>query len=348
MELEGKLTLVERLAQLRADGTLTEEEFATAKSSVLSVSLNHPGDTKTPDRIVPVTSGFPDQGVAEDDSRPLEFKPSNSSTGRQRVNHWKAYSAAAVTCLVAVFAIMLGARQDTAVVNAPSGAQRPPTPTERPEITSTIALARPVNLADAFQAATGHPSAFSVTEGGKIVTTTPLQILRLPFALALITKREIKDGCHACPGAVGVYYLKADAGKVLVTGRWRDAIEGWGWGTAPEWRLSRQFTSYPAIIASGGGGGGGIAVEGFTITELSPVGPVSSDVIRTKFSDEGAIGNDGQLACIVTGTVKNVRRNQSFAVAVRGSVTAMDLYVKKGQRFVPSSKIDWDMPCENL
>lgn len=199
--------------------------------------------------------------------------------------------------------------------------------------------------ADAFDAATRHRSAFSKIEQGKLVTTKPLRIVELPFGPALLTEREIKDGCHACTAAIGVYYLKQQAGKVVVVGRWPKAVEGWAWGAPPpHWALTNSFTAYPAIYASGGFMGQGIVQESATLTELQPSGPITSDVIGTGFSDQGAIASD-QTACVVKGTIANIRKDKSFDVIVSGSVKAIDRYAKRRGRFVVVSKIHWGVPC---
>ena len=52
----------------------------------------------------------------------------------------------------------------------------------------------------------------------------------ITIARALLTERKIEDGCHACPGYIGVYYLSEDSGKVRVVGRWPKAVSGWGSG----------------------------------------------------------------------------------------------------------------------
>jgi hypothetical protein len=202
-------------------------------------------------------------------------------------------------------------------------------------------------LGDAFEAATGHRSSFSKTEGGKLIVIKPVRIVELPFGAALLTKREIKDGCHACVGAIGVYYLREQPDITVVTGRWATAVEGWGWGAAPtEWYLTNKFTAYPAIYASGGFMGQGIIEESATITELRPGGPVTSDVIGIGFSDEGAIVDNERSPCEVSGTIANVRKDRSFDVIASGSISAVDHYVKKQGKFVAASKIDWGIPCD--
>jgi hypothetical protein len=204
-------------------------------------------------------------------------------------------------------------------------------------------------LADAFEAATGHRVAYSKTEGGELVTTQPIRIIQLPFGSALLTKTEIKDGCHACTGAIGVYYLDEQADSTVLRGRWPRGVEGWGWGAAPtEWYLTDKFSAYPAIYASGGFMGQGVIEESSTITELRPDGPITSDVIGTGFSDEGAIVDNERAACVVKGKIANVRKDSSFDVIVRGSVNAVDHYAKKKGKFVAVSRRDWGLPCDSV
>lgn len=184
--------------------------------------------------------------------------------------------------------------------------------------------------------------------GGDIITTKPLRITQLPFGPVLLTKREIKDGCHACTGAIGVYYLKEQDDTTTVTGSWPKAVEGWGWGwgAAPaEWSLTDKFTALPSIYATGGFMGQGIIEESATLTELRPDGPVTSDVIVTGFSDEGAIVDNERAPCVVKGRIANIYKDRSFDVIVTGSVRAVDHYVKRKGKFIAASKIDWGIPC---
>jgi hypothetical protein len=157
----------------------------------------------------------------------------------------------------------------------------------------------------------------------------------------------VKDGCHACVGAIGVFYLKEDNQQTSVTGSWPKAVEGWGWGAAPsEWSISNAFTKNPAIYASGGYMGQGILMESATLTELTPNGPVTSDLIGTGFSDEGAIVDDSRAACVVKGKIANIRKDRSFEVRLTGSRTGVDRYVKRNGKFVSLGKREtWESPC---
>lgn len=198
-------------------------------------------------------------------------------------------------------------------------------------------------LADAFEVATGHRAAFTRTEAGDSVTTRPVRIIELPFGPALLTTREIKDGCHACTGAIGVFYLKESGDRTQVMGRWPKAVEGWGWGAPPtDWYATDKFTTYPAIYAEGGYTGQGITCGGATITELRPEGPVESEVIRTFFSNEGAVTDEriaaGEKVENLEGRIANIRKNTSFEVRVTGTGRFTEKYARRGGKFVPLSE----------
>jgi len=200
------------------------------------------------------------------------------------------------------------------------------------------------HLSDAFFAATGHRTAFTVSEGGDVTTTAPIRIVELPFGPALLIKTEIKDGCHACSGFLGIYYLRVVSGRIWAIKSWPKAVPGWGWGTAPrDWHLTDKLTHYPAIYSSGAHTGQGITESSAFITELRPEGPVTSDVVHIGYTNEGDVGET--RACTVDGTIANIRRDRSFDVIETGSVHAVDRYSKRNGRFVAVSKVDWDMHC---
>ena len=128
-----------------------------------------------------------------------------------------------------------------------------PEPTPRPTRAASTPIAAPVRspaerLSAAFEAVTGRRAAYTGSGEGEGDTITPLRIVDLPFGPALLVSREQKDGCHACAGALDIYYLREERGEVRVTGRYRDAVPGSGWGAAPtDWQLTtggRPITSW--------------------------------------------------------------------------------------------------------
>lgn len=306
---QGRIEQLERLQELRERGALTDAEFQTSKEKLLADA-------------------------------------SSSSAGAKRWQLWGALGAVAIAAAITA-GIWAGrdVNPSTETASVPV-VMTVPRDTQKPKAVLPVERSQAERLGDAFEAAVGRRETFSRTEDGQVITTKPLQIVQLPFGPALLTSREIKDGCHACTGAIGVYYLKELAGKTAVTGRWPKAVEGWGWGAPPEWSLTTRFTAHPAIFASGGYMGQGIVAESATLTEFRPSGPVTSDLIGTGYDDAGAIVGDERPACSVKGKIANIQRDKSFDVIVTGSVRSVDRYVKRNGRFVAISKVDWQLPCE--
>lgn len=208
----------------------------------------------------------------------------------------------------------------------------PPIPADGVPVGSGSTMER---LEAAFQAATGHRSAYDAVEDGSRVTTRPLRIVSLPFGKALLTERRIQDGCHACQGTLGVFYLAERGGKMSVTRSWPKAIEGSGFGAPPtSWRVTNEFTDYPAIYAETSYMAQGDEGQMATIIELTPRGPVASDPVSLRYSDAGTIVDNERPACILDGAIANIRKDRSFDVLITGSIDGTDHYVKRGGRFV--------------
>lgn len=203
---------------------------------------------------------------------------------------------------------------------------------------SVSAQAQGDRLARAFRAATGAKTVILKERNGpETITTVPLRIVDTPSGPVLLTKREIADGCHGCPGAIGIYYLSEARGRFSVRGRWPTAISGWGWGRAPGWATTTRFTANPAIYAEGAFTGQGITCSGATITELAPERPVQSDVIRTGLSNAGTSAGDrmgGSDLINLKGRIAAVRKDHSFEVRVTGTGLFAEHYVKRGGKFV--------------
>jgi len=195
-------------------------------------------------------------------------------------------------------------------------------------------------LASAFELATGHKGSFAHKVEGQNATTSPAKLIELPFGPVLLTSTEIADGCHACTGSVGVYYLERRGNLFVVKGKWPDAVHGWGWGAPPsDWSITDKFTSYPAIYAEGGYTGQGYSCGSATLTELLPDGPVTSDLISLSSSNSGAVLDNGTTYGgdpleELQGKITNIVRDQSFEVAVSGPRQIRERYARKGGKFV--------------
>ena len=250
-----------------------------------------------------------------------------------------------VTLLAAALLILRDTRAPPVVdATEPILAQQLSTSPMAGDVRGKTAVPKPEELADAFEAATGRRAEFRAFEDGYAVKTRPMKILVLPFGRVLLTEVQI-EYCHACAGAIGIYYLEEEAGGVWVERGWPRAVKGWGLGNPPaQWHLTDKFTAYPAIYAWGGFMSLGVSTGGVTITELRPDGPVISDHIATYYEDDGD-PQTGRSGCNAKGRIANIRKDRSFDVVVTGSVRAVDRYVKRNGRFVARKSIKWDLPC---
>lgn len=201
-------------------------------------------------------------------------------------------------------------------------------------------------LARAFEAVSGQRSAFrALTSDNTYAVTRPLQIVSLPFGKALLTEKTIVDGCHGCPGAIGVYYLNDYGGNLRVRGSWPEAVEGSGFGSAPvAWKVTSQFTKFPAIYAENEYMGQGEQGRIATITELRAEGPISSDAASVSYNNVGAVG-EGVAACILRGEITNIRKDVSFDVLQSGSTSFSEHFVKRNGRFALVSKWPTEGSC---
>jgi hypothetical protein len=213
-----------------------------------------------------------------------------------------------------------------------------------PAPAATPAGALPTELAAAFMAVTGKPDRADTSDqvDGRVEegTTTPLRLLHLPFGPILLTSTTNTSTCHACSGAIGVFYLDQQGATFTVRKRWPRAIEGWGWGTPPDWLISDKFTALPAIYASGGFMGQGVSCDSARLTELRPEGPAQSDLIPLSFSDAGAFheGPGAPPLRQVEGKIVNIMKGKSFDVRVTGTETFTEHYVMRGTKFVRREK----------
>lgn len=298
---------IERLQRLRENGALTEEEFAAEKAAVMAHGA---GKVSTLSRVA---MAFILVGAAVAGGWWFAQSPD--------VDRPAALAAAS------------NVRDEALAKNKPVAP--PPTTADLPE-------ARQLELAAI--AVLGVAGEKTVRQGEETRVTRAERLLRLPFGPVLVTSTELVDGCHACAGALGVFYLKDESDGFAVVRRWPEAVTGWGWGQPPsEWSISRAFSGYPVIVASGGYTGQGITCSGTTLTELHPTGPITSDLVPTGYSNGGAVVEDegqtstGERVRELEGKISDVVKGRSFTVTVSGTESFTEKYLYRNGKFVRTS-----------
>jgi hypothetical protein len=319
-----RIEALERLEKLRQSGTLSDAEFEVEKTRLLSETAPAPYPASPP-------------GPAPDALATQAAEPARST-------NWALIGV--VGAFLALVAVALGVAMASFTSTTPNNLQAPvasssPTASASPDASAALrALPADEQASIAFKAIFGRAAPIVATVDGSSETTKAVKVIWAERGPILITSTEIPDGCHACSGSLGVYYLKPAGATFEVVGRYPKAVEGWGWGTVPDWSMSEKFTDYPAIYAEGGYSGQGVTCGGATLTELRPEGPVTSDQIATGADNSGNIDDGtgktfgGDPAYNLQGKIVNVVRGKSFEVQVTGTDSFTERYVRKDNKFV--------------
>lgn len=310
---------LERLHRLKEAGALSATEFAEQKARIL--------DGATVTTNAKVSSPEPAERHAAIASKP------------QSIGKW-AIAAIVGVCGLAGLAAWFGVSTPNQPIAAPSAvaSDRAIAAVNVPAAISSLPETEQFRLASL--AALGFTGSRSRKDGGERAITKPLKLLHLSFATVLLTSTEIPGGCHGCSGYVGVYYLIDQNGQLKVTGKWPKALGSWGWGAVPNWKLSNAFTNNPALVAEGGFTGQGYTCSGLNILELTPQGPVESDVVNTGMTNAGAVLEETGLTSggdplrSIDGKIVNIVKGRSFDVRVSGDENFVERYAKQGGKFV--------------
>jgi hypothetical protein len=310
------LDAIERLHRLKESGALSEEEFAAQKAQLLAAAAPAP--------------------------EPVAAEPDWSAAPAQGLNKGLLAGIAAAVVILgggAWYGLSGSGEPSSEPSAAASDAAAAVATSTVPALAS---LPEGEQLRLASLAALGFTGSRTRKEGTQAVITKAERLVQLPFGVALLTTTARPDACHACAGFVGVYYLKDEGGQFKVTGKWPEAVSGWGWGNVPEWRLSNDYTVNPAVVASGTDGNQGYFCGGTSITELTVKGPVTS-FIATSATNEGAVDPDsgadmgGNPLKTLEGKIVGVQKGKSLQVKVTGTDSFTESYAMKGGKFVLTS-----------
>lgn len=307
------LDAIERLHRLKESGALSEEEFAAQKAQLLAAAAA-PAAAE-PDWSIAPAPGL-NKGLLAGIAAAVVILGAGAWYGLSGSGEPSSEPTAAATDAAAAVAT--------------------------PTVPAIASLPEGEQLRLASLAALGFTGSRTRKEGTQAVTTKAERLVQLPFGVALLTSTARPDACHACAGFVGVYYLKDEGGKFKVTGKWPEAVSGWGWGNVPEWRLSGEYTANPAVVASGSDGNQGYFCGGTSITELTAKGPITS-FIATSATNDGAVDPDsgtdmgGNPLKSLEGKIVGVQKGKSLQVKVTGTDSFTESYVMKGGKFVLTS-----------
>jgi hypothetical protein len=323
--MSDRYDALERLQRLRESGALTDEEFQAEKRRLLAAEPE------------PVREHRTEVAVEE---RP-----------RSKMPFYLALGAGAVALAVGA-GLLIGRNarsDDNGIVNLSATAPaetaadqnmiQPPPPQDVRSMTEAEQRARA--FAAAFPGARGQATG---QVNGQTVVYKPGAIRWIGDRAVLISPAKATDDCHACAGTLAVHYLKASGDKFEVTGAWPDVVPGPGWGLAPKWKFTDEFTNYPAIYEQGSGMGQGYVCTSANLIELAPSGPVKSGPIPLHYDNEGAV-TDPEAKTQLDAKFVNVKKGVSFDLAVTGSQTFTETWLKRGDRFEPQGEQSKALQC---
>jgi hypothetical protein len=231
--------------------------------------------------------------------------------------------------------LLIGCSGGDVTGNGSAGRAAAPTNSAAPAAPTMRTRPEAEQLDTAFRAVFNRASPAPRNIDGQRGSERARRVIWTDFGPILLTESAMPDGCHACAGYVGAYYLRDTGGGFEVASRYPEAVTGAGWGSAPSWRVVENFTTHPAIYAEGGYTGQGYTQSWATITELRPQGPIESRVDLG--SDNGGAVADESEAVSLAGHITNVVRNSAFDVIYTGSCRVTRHYVFRAGRFQPAT-----------
>lgn len=230
-----------------------------------------------------------------------------------------------------------GAREGpkAAATAAPALSSAAPTP---PRVVSATP-ASGGDLLRAFSAAFGQPAPYRVTDkDGSVLEYTPEAFIDVePGVVALVSKGEEPDGCHACTGTIALHYLRRKADGFEVLGSWPQAGGGADWGKAAPWKLRTDIDDYPVMATEASDMGQGCQVSTVDLIELTPTGPktVAQNVLTAVDNEREGDVADRDLVSY-EGEIRPIARGKSFEVILKetdGDKTVRTVYTKAGDAF---------------
>lgn len=323
--MEERDRQLERLRTLRDSGALTDAEFE-AEVAKLAFPDGPPANP-------PINPPPPVE--------PPPHLPPASLAVTRRLNPLLIIAPIAAVAIAAlVYFLVIGRGQQSVTVTANAQTNTPaPAPTAAPKAPSMRDRPEAEQLATAFRAVFGRDGPVPRADlGGDGGTERAARLLWTSFGPVLLTEASLPDGCHACTGYVGAYYLRDTGTGFEVAARYPEAAHGSGWGNAPDdWQVVENFTTYPALFYETGYTGQGYTTLGANLVELRPEGPSLSAFDRGA-DNSGAVGDEGEVTTY-EGEIRNVIRNQSFDMVFTGTCEFTRRYVFRNNKFEPETEL---------
>lgn len=301
---------LERLQKLRAEGALSEAEFAAEKARLLGAADGNAGPTPVPNST--------------------SFEPLLPSETASELPWW-IWLAGGATAVGVVAGLLFLLLPPTRPVGLPG-------PTPKPSASASPAdplAALPPNarLDLAETAAFPDGRRFTTPEGSRI-EYEPGMLIDTPFGPVLVSQGGVPDAAHVESGHVGIFYLAPQGRGYRVVKSLPDAIQSGSFGQMSALSVSTKFATLPMVFAQGGGTWQGYTCSWTSLTELQPGGPVEVANFLDSYSNGGGGASGEDKPQETTGTIVNIVKDTSFDVRFTGSRSFTAHYIRQSGKFV--------------
>lgn len=318
---------LERLAKLRADGALTEEEYQAQKAIVLQSTAAPPSPAPSPSMgpaaSAPIAASSPSAGGV------IEGPPPKNRNAQILA---VSLALLALVLVAALVAWRLGALSKPPAVGSLAVASAQP-----------VAASAPASEPTKEQAfAIVYPGLVTLKPEDRAevqVQFKPLLLYRMnenTFVLLSVGK-TIGDGpdenmCHPCSGFYSIAYFSRSPTLTLQGAPFvREGSMG-GWGQPPELALLKTLGPQPMVLVRSGFMNMGAQEEG---ADLVLLGPTVADVSIVAENIGLSIDNTPDGHCSIEGTIKPKTPGKSFIIRYTGSFTGDVVYQLSGKTYRP-------------
>ena len=189
-------------------------------------------------------------------------------------------------------------------------------------------------LHQAFEAAFGKPAPYAtIDDSDDHVVYAPQALIDLrPGVFALVSKKEIPDGCRRCGGALGVDYLRRTPAGFQRLGHWTNLGGVGEYGHVLPWTLRTDLDDSPTLVTRRDLHEGACSSVKAELIGLRPDKPVKLAEVTTATS-YSASAAEHLPASGVSGAIKPLVKGKSFVVTLSGTAHARQVFRREGELF---------------
>lgn len=167
-------------------------------------------------------------------------------------------------------------------------------------------------------------------------------LIQLGERLALVSDGQEDNETGAAPGLVSVHYFQREGERLKAVGAWPNLSQIGSNGRISGASLRRDILQNPVLLVRGDGMQQGCGMTFVDLIELTPQAPILRASVQTGYSWTGQDEDGNELP--PTELLSTIARTaQGFKVVYTGEVSRAVEYVKRGDKYVPTTSID-DLP----